>query len=104
MQHYLVATPTLDATQEDKDSFYEQLDAELQHTPLSDKIIILGDFNARVGSSYLTWAGVIGNHGYGKIDANGHRLLSLCSKSYSCHQQSIYDERYTQGNMDAPKV
>lgn len=72
--------PTLDSLEEDKDAFYEMLDNELQRTPISDKLIILGDFNARVGSSHRAWAGVVGRHGIGKINANGQRLLSLCSQ------------------------
>ena len=74
--------PTLLGTEEDKDSFYECLDAELQRVPRSDKIIMLGDFNARVGSSYFAWRGVIGHHGLGKANSNGHRLLSLCASHH----------------------
>lgn len=74
--------PTLDSPHEVKEEFYEQLQGELQNTPISDKLLILGDFNARVGSSHLSWAGVIGRHGVGKANSNGHRLLSLCSQNH----------------------
>ena len=82
--------PTLDSSEDDKDTFYEQLDAELQGTPISDKLILMGDFNARVGSSYGTWDKVIGGHGIGKINANGHRLLSLCSQNQLVITNTIF--------------
>ena len=49
--------PTLAAETEDKDRFYEQLDAEISRVPFADKLILLGDFNARVGPS--TWPGLV---------------------------------------------
>ncbi|CAE1234835.1 unnamed protein product [Acanthosepion pharaonis] len=44
---------TLDAYEEIKDAFSESLDAALQEVSRTDKIILLGDFNARVGSNIL---------------------------------------------------
>ncbi len=38
------------------------------------------DFNARVGTEHLVWSKVIGQHGVGKINHNGLRLLSLCAE------------------------
>lgn len=73
--------PTLDATDDVKDSFYELLDAELQRVPIADKLIVLGDFNARVGVGHQEWSGVIREHGLGKMNVNGHRLLSLCAQN-----------------------
>ena len=73
--------PTLAASNEDSDTFYARLDSELRQTAQSDKIILLGDFNARVGNNYLAWQNVLGRHGIGKINMNGHRLLTLCAQN-----------------------
>ena len=72
--------PTLDSEEAVKDAFYESLDAVLTETPKSDKIILLGDFNARVGRDNRLWGGVIGKNGLGNVNANGVRLLSLCAE------------------------
>ncbi|XP_029768036.1 tripartite motif-containing protein 5-like [Terrapene carolina triunguis] len=41
--------PTLDAEEEQKESFYTDLDKILSSIPKTDKIILLEDFNSRVG-------------------------------------------------------
>ncbi len=72
--------PTLDAEHNIKDDFYRALDAILQKTPATDRLILMGDFNARVGTEHLVWCKVIGQHGVGKMNHNGLRLLSLCAE------------------------
>ena len=81
---------TIFSCEEDKDSFYVCLDAELQRVSSSDKIIIFGDFNVRVGSSYLAWEDVIGHHGLGKDNSNRHRLLSLCARHHLVITNTIF--------------
>ena len=82
--------PTLLATDEDKDSFYELIDAEIQRVPAADKLILLGDFNARVGTDNVAWEGVMGRHGIGKMNSNGHRLLSFCSQNELLISNTIF--------------
>ena len=48
-------SPTNDSNKEDKEEFYEQLQAEIENSPRHDIKIIMGDLNAKVGrdnSSY----------------------------------------------------
>ena len=72
--------PTLAATEETKDEFYASLAAVLQTVERGDRLVLMGDFNARVGSDYMIWEGVLGRHGTGKMNSNGLRFLSLCSE------------------------
>ena len=60
--------------------FYAQLDTILTAIPESEKIFLLGDFNARVGRSADVWTGVIGRHGVGNVNDNGILLLSKCAE------------------------
>ena len=62
-----------------KDRFYNCLDGEVQRVAQSDKLVVLGDFNARVDSSNAAWPGVLGSNGFGKLNENGHQLLTFCS-------------------------
>ena len=73
--------PTLDAEEEVKDRFYGLLQDTLHSISANDKLVLVGDFNARVGNSKNLWGGVLGSHGVGKCNANGLRLLSLCAEN-----------------------
>ena len=72
--------PTLDADHNTKEHFYRALDAIQQKTLATDRLILMGDFNARVGTEHLVWNKVLGQHGVGKMNQNGLRLLSLCAE------------------------
>ena len=52
--------PTLDSQDEAKEAFYADLDNILTQVPKEDKLILLGDFNARVGRNHDLWRGTIG--------------------------------------------
>ena len=55
--------PTMTNPDETKDKFYEDLNTVITAVPHADKLIMLGDFNARVGCDSVSWEGVIGKHG-----------------------------------------
>lgn len=63
-----------------KEKFYSDLDMLLRQTPKEDKIILIGDFNARVGTDKPAWPGTLGQHGVGKMNENGLLLLSKCKE------------------------
>ena len=71
--------PTMSNPDEVKDKFYEDLKEAIAAVPKTDKLIILGDFNARVGSDHASWEGVLGKHGIGKCNSNGLPLLETCA-------------------------
>ena len=63
-------SPTLDSSDNVKDCFYDTLYSTLIWISQSNKIILLGDFNARVGRNHDIWHGVIGHHGVGKMNSS----------------------------------
>ncbi|XP_047483378.1 uncharacterized protein LOC125035191 [Penaeus chinensis] len=71
-------SPTMTNPENIKDKFYEELDALIAAIPQLEKLFILGDFNARVGTDHQTLEGIIGRHGNGKCNSNGLLLLKLC--------------------------
>ena len=73
-----VYAPTLNSPDVIKEQFYEQLDQVIRSTPQNDKLVILVDFNSRVGRDYNNCEGIPGRHGVGKTRA-GHlqRMESL---------------------------
>ena len=48
------------------DVFYDQLQSTFSSVPASDLLVIMGDFNARVGSDCSSWNSVMGPHGIGE--------------------------------------
>ncbi|PFX27511.1 Craniofacial development protein 2 [Stylophora pistillata] len=57
----------------------KDLRAAIAAVPRTEKLIILGDFNARVGRDNTSWEGVLGKHGIGKCNSNGLLLLETCA-------------------------
>ncbi|KAL8568569.1 hypothetical protein ACOMHN_058505 [Nucella lapillus] len=62
-----------------KDRSYEELESLMASVPQFEKLIILGDFNARVGTNHQAWDRIIGKHGVCKCNSNGLLLLILCA-------------------------
>ena len=63
-----------------KEAFYRDLHNLLQQVDSKTKLLILGDFNARVGRDFELLKGVVGRHGIDNCDDNGRLLLEFCSE------------------------
>ena len=75
-----VYAPTMTNQEQNILDFYQQLSSTLSGIPHHDKVILLGDFNARVGDDSTIWSSVLGQFGVGNMNSNGLKLLSLCSE------------------------
>ena len=71
--------PTNDATPEEKDDFYHQLQTTTDRCNKNDIVIVMGDTNAKVGDDNSEMEEVIGRHGLGSRNDNGERLCEYCS-------------------------
>ncbi|BHF80343.1 hypothetical protein SprV_0702346800 [Sparganum proliferum] len=56
------------------------LNALLATGPKEDKLIVLGDFNARIGTDHAAWRGMVGPHGIDGSNDNGLLLLRTCAE------------------------
>ena len=74
-----VYAPTMQRSEVEKEMFYEQL-GDCITKAKGDSIIVLGDFNARVGKDWQYWPSVIGKHGVGRMNSNGLLLLEFCTR------------------------
>ena len=90
---FSVYAPTLQADSSEKDKFYADLRRLLKNVPGSDKIIILGDFNARVGRDSDTWKAIIGKHGVGGCNDNGRLLLEFCAELQLTITNTIFQQK-----------
>ena len=66
--------------EETKEGFYSTVRDIVKAVLITDKLIIAGDFNARVGREVENWRGVIGLNGIGKCSSNGEMLLAFSSE------------------------
>ena len=75
-----VYAPTMTNPDENKEALYNQLANTLRQIPQNDKMLLMGDFNARIGRDNDKWPLVMGKHGIGRCNSNGELLLALCSE------------------------
>jgi hypothetical protein len=93
-----IYAPTMTNSPENIDGFYVKLNQVLKDIPYADKIIVLGDFNARVGQDCVTWKGVLGGFGTGRVNANGERLLNLCNEHQLVITNSCFKHKQSHKN------
>nr|VZI30643.1 unnamed protein product [Spirometra erinaceieuropaei] len=72
--------PTMTNHDAVRDKFYEVLHALLATVSKADNLIVLGDFNVRVGTDHTAWRGVLGPHGLRGSNDNGLLLIRTCAE------------------------
>ena len=72
--HYLCSCPDTYVCRDRKGSFYQALHCVLRSTPRSDKLFLMGDFNASVGADHRGWGDFIGN----TVTASPTVMASAC--------------------------
>ena len=97
-----VYAPAVTHSDDAKEEFYEILSRTVSSIPPGDKIMILGDFNARVGQSTIAWGGHPWSTRYRcrklQWDATSQFLCSLWVGHY---EHAFPTENIAQDNLDA---
>ena len=70
---------TSEAEEAEVEQFYEDLQDLLELTPKKDVLLIIGDWNAKVGSQETP--GVTGKFGLGEQNEAGQRLIEFCQEN-----------------------
>lgn len=86
--------PTLSSSPEAKDHFYSQLSETVREVRSGDRLMLLGDFNARVGQDNNSWLDCLGEHGIGKLNENGQRVLEFCSQNQLCVTNTYFKGKF----------
>ena len=102
-----VYAPTLQVEIGVKEAFYRDLHNLLQQVDSKDKLLILGDFNTRVGRDFELWKGVLGRQGIGNCNDNERLLLEFCSEHQlviptTCFSRRIGSRQH--GDTHAPNT
>ena len=82
-----------------KDKFYDDLYSVISAAPRTDKLILLGDFNATVGTDHQTWEGVIGSDGVWPPP-----FKKVCREWTTDHQHSLPTTNSQKDIMNAPTL
>nr|VZH97749.1 unnamed protein product [Spirometra erinaceieuropaei] len=72
--------PPMTSRDELKHKFNENLHSLLATVPKADKLVVRGDFYARVRTSCAAWSGVLGPHRIGGCTNNGLLILRTCAE------------------------
>ncbi|BHF64303.1 hypothetical protein SprV_0200730500 [Sparganum proliferum] len=75
-----VYVPPMTSPDEGRNKFYEDMYGLLATVPKADKLTVIEDFNARVGTDYAALRGVLGLHGPDGSNGNGLLLLRTCAE------------------------
>jgi exonuclease III len=74
-----VYVPTSEASEEEIEQFYEQLQDVISKIPRNNVSFIIGDFNAKVGNQ--TVRSITGRFGLGTRNVRGDKLIEFCMEN-----------------------
>ena len=88
-------TSTMAIPKENKEAFYSQLKGTLRNTPSTDKLLLIGDFNARIGRENDKWYSAMGKYEIRKCNSKGVILLALCTEIDQIVTNTMFKQKDT---------
>ena len=78
---------------DEKESFHRMLQQALSKVNRKDVLLLMGDFNAQIGSSNVGYEEVMGRHGLGQMNVNGELLANTCATQELVIGGSIFSHK-----------
>ena len=92
---FQIYAPDTSYSDVDIEMFYENLQDKLNAIPKKHKKMILGDFNAKIGTeAYKNWEEVCGKFSIGDINESGEKLLQFCALNKLCVTNTLYKHKH----------
>ena len=89
-----VYAPHNEREEEVKNLFYEKLEEVCDQVRKGDELVVLGDFNARVGKFSEDYPKVVGKFGWeDEVNENGSRLLNFCIQRSLCIMSTVFQHK-----------
>ena len=88
---FQVYAPTSQSTEDEIEQFYTKLQREIDRCANNDQIMVMGDFNAKVGNQECP--GVMGKFGYGDTNERGLRLIEFCQENKLVITNTMFNHR-----------
>ena len=85
--------PTNVQERETKEEFYSRLQGVLDKVNNKDITILMGDFNAQIGSDNSGFEETMGKHGIGTMTENGELLTDLCANNHLTIGGSLFPHK-----------
>lgn len=92
--HLSTYTPPLPTENKENYRFYQLLDDASNQISRNDKITLIGNCNARVGSNIKIWHELVGEHHVGQVNSNGIRLVRLCAEHDFTITSTVFQQKY----------
>lgn len=86
-----IYAPTEQQDEPTKDLFYDQLSSVLQNR--YKNVIVIGDFNGRIGSQRIGEENIVGKYGYGRRSKNGERMIKIAVENNLAFMNSFFKKR-----------
>ena len=90
-------SPTIKAPPGVRSTFLEDLQDTLDSVPQGDTLLLLGDFNARVGvfdPRDDLWNGVIGSHDIAERNLAGEEFLQFCASNQLLVMNTCFQKKF----------
>ena len=85
--------PTSQYPDQDVIDLYDQIQEIIDRTPKRDHLIVMGDFNSKVGGLHTTYPSAIGKHTSGNYNSRGEILAKFCTQNNLVATNTLFKKR-----------